>query len=53
MRYFDKLFNEGSESMIDFSNLNTLNKNKEFHFYRRISKSEVREALKKMKCDKQ
>ncbi|MEJ4568238.1 hypothetical protein SJ939_15570, partial [Enterococcus faecium] len=52
MRYFDKLFNEGSESTIDFSNLNTLNKNREFHFYRRISKSEVSEALKKMKCGK-
>ncbi|WP_272658120.1 hypothetical protein [Providencia sp. PROV105] len=52
MRYFDKLFNEGSESTIDFSNLNTLNKNREFYFYRRISKSEVREALKKMKCGK-
>ncbi|MDE1715659.1 hypothetical protein PWG14_24655 [Chromobacterium amazonense] len=52
MRYFDKLFNEGSESTIDFSNFNTLNQNREFHFYHRISKFEVREVLKKMKCGK-
>ncbi|NAV33007.1 hypothetical protein EE071_28380 [Klebsiella pneumoniae] len=52
MRYFDKLFNEGGENMIDFSDLNTLNKNRDFYFYRRINKIEVGEALKKMKGEK-
>ena len=52
MRYFDKLFNEGCESSIEFRDLSTFNANRDFCFYRHISKTEVEEALKKMKCGK-
>ncbi|KAL0906721.1 hypothetical protein M5K25_025237 [Dendrobium thyrsiflorum] len=52
MRYFNKLFNEDYENAIDFGDLSILNEKKDFCFYRRISKIEVREALKKMKCGK-
>ncbi|KAI0522554.1 hypothetical protein KFK09_004934 [Dendrobium nobile] len=40
------------ENKIDYSDLSTLNENKDFCFYRHISKTEVREALKKMKVGK-
>jgi len=52
MRYFAKLFNEECENTIDFSDFIILNENKDFCFYRHISKTEVRDALKKMKCGK-
>ncbi|KAI0493350.1 hypothetical protein KFK09_027627 [Dendrobium nobile] len=52
MRYFAKLFNEDCENAIDFSDLSTLNENKDFCFCRRISKTEFKEALKIMKCEK-
>ncbi|KAI0494831.1 hypothetical protein KFK09_024974 [Dendrobium nobile] len=48
MRYFAKLFNEDCDNKIDYSDISTLTENKDFCFYRRISKTEVREALKKM-----
>ena len=39
MRYFAKLFNEDCENKIDICDLSTLNENKDFCFYRRISKN--------------
>ncbi|KAI0502621.1 hypothetical protein KFK09_017576 [Dendrobium nobile] len=52
MRYFAKLFNEDYDNAIDFSDLSILNENKDFYFYWHISKTEVKETLKKMKCGK-
>ncbi|KAI0492706.1 hypothetical protein KFK09_026982 [Dendrobium nobile] len=52
MRYFAKLFNENCENTIKWSDLSTLIEYKDFCFYWRISKTEVREILKKMKCGK-
>ena len=50
MKYFDELFNDSCDNTIDFSDLNILQENRDICFHRRITKREVKDALRRIKC---